>query len=97
MKMPQETEPELSAVAFHEAGHAITLSASFRDAVWLPREPPALPVRYVEVTETAPGQWTGSCVGMNVYSVRWADRLAPRYLDLMLSQASIHLAWRETP
>ena len=89
--MPQDTGPEL--VSFHEAGHAVGISVAFRDAAWLPYPPPPVRVRSVEVVESTPGQWTGNCVGTNIYSTAWPEsRIAPRYRLLMEAQVSIHLA-----
>jgi hypothetical protein len=83
----------VSAVAHHEAGHAVAMVLAFRHAAWLPHPPPPLLVRYVEITEHAPGQWTGSCVGPNIYSVRWPiDCIAEPYRDLMERQIVIELA-----
>jgi hypothetical protein len=87
--MTQDTGPEL--VAFHEAGHAVGISVAFRDAAWLPYPPPPVRVRSVEVVESTPGQWTGNCVGTNIYSTKW-KRVGERFRDLMEAQVSIHLA-----
>lgn len=38
-----------------------------------------------------PGQWTGNCVGTNIYSTKW-KRVSERFRDLMEAQVSIHLA-----
>jgi hypothetical protein len=82
---------EISAAAHHEAGHALAIVAAFRDAVWLPRPPPLLPVTYVEIVES-PGE-TGGCVGANIYSVRWPiDCIAPPFRPLMEAQVIIELA-----
>ena len=46
-----------------EAGHAVATVLVFRNAAWLPYEPPPLPVRYVEIAEKDTlGQWGGSTV-----------------------------------
>jgi hypothetical protein len=84
---------ELVAAAHHEAGHAVAVVTAFRDAAWLPHPPPPLPVRYVEITEDTPGQWTGNCVAFNIYSTKWPiECLAEPYRDLMERQIVIHLA-----
>jgi hypothetical protein len=51
---------------------------------------PRLPVRYVEIVESTPSQWSGNCVGMDIYSARWC--IAPRYRDLMEAQVVLELA-----
>jgi len=85
--------PDASAAAFHESGHAVAIVRAFRDAAWLPRPPPQVIVRYVEITQTASGEWTGCCASANVYSMRWdISCIAPRYRDLMERQIIIHLA-----
>jgi hypothetical protein len=87
----RSSSAEVSAAAYHEAGHAVAITMAFRDAAWLPRPPPPLPVTYVEVTDT-PGQ-TGSCVSLNIYSTRWSiDVISEPYRDLMERQIVIHLA-----
>jgi hypothetical protein len=84
-------QDELSAVAHHEAGHACAALIAFKTAPWLPHPAPPLPVRYIEITEDAPGQWRGVCVATNIYSTRWPeDRVAPCYCDLMQRQIAIH-------
>ena len=84
--------PELVSTAHHEAGHAVAISAVFRDAAWLPYPPPPVRVRSVEVVEsTPPGQWTGSCVGTNIYSTSW-KRVSERFRDLMEAQVIVELA-----
>jgi hypothetical protein len=86
--------PELvSAIAHHEAGHAVATVLAFRTAAWLPKPLPPFLVRYVEITEDTPGQWNGSCVGTNIYSVAWDIAcIAPPFRDLMQRQITIHLA-----
>jgi hypothetical protein len=65
----------------------------FRTATWLPHKPPALPVRRIEIVESAPGQWSGDCTGANIYSVAWPlDCIAPPYRPLMEQQAIVHLS-----
>jgi hypothetical protein len=84
---------ELVSAAHHEAGHAVAIVWSFRNATWLPKPPPRLLARYVEVTEDTPGQWTGCCVGPDIYSARWPIAcIAEPYRDLMERQVVIHLA-----
>jgi len=83
---------ELVWAAYHEAGHAVAITMAFRTAVWLPNSAPQLPVKFVEIVESTPRQWSGTCAGMNVYSMQWEDRIAPRYRDLMERQITIHLA-----
>jgi hypothetical protein len=61
-------QDELSAVAHHEASHACAVLIAFKTAPWLPRPAPPLPVRYIEITEDAQGQWRGVCVATNIYS-----------------------------
>ena len=83
----------LSEVAYHESGHALAAVRGFRTAKWLPRPPPPLPVMSVEIVEDAPGQWSGSCIAINIFSPRWPEyRVAPRFRDLMELQIAIHLA-----
>jgi len=41
--------------------------------------------------ESTPGQWTGNCVGTNIYSTKW-KRVSEWFRDLMEAQVSIHLA-----
>jgi hypothetical protein len=79
----------LVSTAHHESGHAVATVLAFRNAAWLPRPPPSLPVRYVEVTED-----DGNCVGADIYSTRWAaeDRIAPHYRPLMEWQVVIELS-----
>jgi hypothetical protein len=84
---------ELVSAAHHEAGHAVAIVLAFSDAAWLPKPPPPLPVRYVEITQDAAGQWGGSCVGKNIYSTRWPARcIAPRYRPLMERQILVELS-----
>ena len=84
---------ELVSTAYYEAGHAVAIVAAFRNAGWLPRAPPALPVRCVEITEEASGQWSGCCFGSDIYSMKWPiECIAPRYRDLMERQVVIELA-----
>ena len=85
--------PELlSAVAHHEAGHALAIVLAFRDAAWLPRPPPPVLVNYVEITDS-PAGWSGNCFAPNVYSVRWPiDVIAERYRPLMEAQVVIELS-----
>jgi hypothetical protein len=84
---------DVLAVAHHEAGHAVAIVTAFRSAVWLPYPPPLSPVRHVQVMENQTGEWSGDCVGTNIYSMRWPiDCIAPRYRDLMERQVVIHLS-----
>ena len=85
--------PELvSAVAHHEAGHAVAIVWAFRAAAWLPNPPPPLPVRYIEITDSAAG-WSGNCFATDVYSMKWPiDCIAPRFRPLMEAQVVIELA-----
>ena len=84
---------ELVLAAHHEAGHAVAIVLAFRKATGLPKPPPPLLVRYVEITEDTPGQWGGCCVGPDIYSVRWPIAcIAPRYRDLMERQITISLS-----
>ena len=65
---------------------------AFRNAAWLPKPMPRLPVRYVEVTDAMAGE-TGSCISADIYSMKWPiDCIAPRYRPLMEAQVVIHLA-----
>ena len=83
---------ELVAAAFHESGHAVATVWAFRDAKWLPKPPPALPVRYVEIIQNGRG-WGGTCCGADIYSLKWPlDCIAERYRPLMEKQVCIHLA-----
>jgi hypothetical protein len=63
--------PSVSAIAHHEAGHAVATVLAFRNAAWLPNPPPPLPVRYIEIEETTPGRWSGVCVSSSIYSAQW--------------------------
>jgi hypothetical protein len=77
---------ELTAAAFHESGHAVVTVRSFRDAHWLPKPPPLLPVRYVDVRDGG----GGACVGANIYSS--TSCIKERYRPLMEWQVMIYLA-----
>jgi hypothetical protein len=84
--------PELIATAHHEAGHAIAVTVAFRNAVWLPHPAPALPVHYVEITEDAPGHWSGGCLSEVVYSTAWPLAcITEAYNPLMESQIVVNL------
>ena len=86
-----KTSPEVSA-AFHESGHAVAIVWAFRAAAWLPNPPPPLPVRFIEITDSAAG-WSGSCTGANIYTTGLSlKRVGQRYRDLMERQVVIHLA-----
>jgi hypothetical protein len=76
--------PELVSTAHHEAGHAVATVLAFRDAKWLPAPRPPMPVRYVEITENSPGEWTGNCQSRDIYSTKWGiDCVAEPYRPLM--------------
>ena len=48
---------------------------------------------YVEIIEDTPGQWSGNCFGLDIYSTAWSeDRIAEHYRDLMERQVVIELA-----
>lgn len=77
---------DVNHIAFHEAGHCVATVLGFRQlADWLPHPAPALPVRYVEISDGS-----GRTVGSNIYDPSWG--LAPRYLPLMQQQVVNYLA-----
>jgi hypothetical protein len=83
----------VSAIAHHEAGHAVAAVLSFRRATWLAKPPPPLLVWSIEITEDAPGQWGDNCFATDIYSVKWGIAcIAPRYRDLMEAQVIVELA-----
>jgi hypothetical protein len=86
--------PEPVAVAHHESGHAVAAILAFRDAKWLPRSPPSVRVRSVEIAEDAPGRWIGNCVATNIFSTSWPSqiRITEPFRDLMERQIIIHFA-----
>jgi len=68
--------PELvSAVAHHEAGHAVATVLAFRNTKWLPPPPPTLAVRYVEVAESTLGQWGGNPLRL-YHHAGWVGQIA---------------------
>ena len=84
--------PDVSAAAFHESGHAVAIVLAFRNAAWLPKPPPPLPVRYVEITDYAAG-WSGNCFATDIYSMKWPiDCIAPRFGPLMEAQVVVELS-----
>jgi hypothetical protein len=83
----------VSAIAFHEAGHAVAVVQTFRNAAWLPRRPPSLLVRSIGITEHASGLWSGDCMARDIYSTTWPlECIAQRYRPLMETRVTIELA-----
>jgi hypothetical protein len=81
---------EITAAAYHEAGHAVAYAHAFRNARWLPYPRPQYPVVFVCITKTE-GGWGGKCRGSNhLYSPRW-DCVTPRFKPLMELQITIEL------
>jgi len=79
--------PARELAAHHEAGHAVATVLAFRNAVWLPKPPPRLPVQFIEIYDDG----GGNCESSNIYSSRWPCAV-PRYRPLMEAQVTIHLA-----
>lgn len=82
----------LSAIAYHEAGHAVTTMLAFRFAR-TPNPSPPLAVKLLSIVEEEEGRWSGCCFGPDIYSTQWPiERIAPEWREAMEWQIVISLA-----